>query len=106
MDNLNNISYADDWKNVSEPVRYEKKEVQSPAEPEKIKKKPKTAKPLLTLIQIVLCLLIVAAAYVIKIFGGDLYHNVKKTYENEINREIILNPYENDLDKLINASQN
>ena len=105
MDNLNNINYADDWKKASEPVRYEKKEVQTPAESEKIKKKPKAAKPLLTLIQIVLCLLIVAAAYILKVFGGEFYNTVNTAYKNEINREIILNPYENDLDKLINASQ-
>lgn len=104
MDNHNTISYADGWKKAAEPIRREIKRDLPKAE-EPVKKKTKGSKPLLTLIQICICLLIVLAAYVLKTFGGDMYREIKKAYETEINNEIILNPYENDLDKLFNVSQ-
>ena len=102
MDNLSTITYADDWKKASDPVLYEKPEPEQPQIQPK-KKKTKTGRPLLTLIQIIICLLIVLSAYRIKLFGGDFYKGVKEYYETELNNEIILNPYENSLDKLINA---
>ena len=105
MDNLNNISYADDWKKASNPVRYEKPETKQPDEQPKVKKKTKSGRPILTLIQIVICLLIVLSAYVLKLYGKSIYKEVKKFYDTEINNEIILNPYENSLDELINASK-
>lgn len=105
MDNLNNISYADDWKNASEPVVYQKPEPEK-KEPEFKEKKKHIGKPLLTIIQIIVCALIVLSAYVLKLIGGDIYKTVKDYYETEINNEIILNPYENNLDELINASKN
>lgn len=105
MDNHNTISYADGWKNSSEPIRRELREETPAPEDNSIKKKTKSSKPLLTIFQIIICLLVVLTAYVFKTFGGDLFNEIKKTYENEINNEIILNPYENDLDKLFNASQ-
>ena len=105
MDNHNTISYADGWKKAAEPIRREAKEDLPKPEEQITKKKTKGSRPLLTLIQIGICLLVVLAAYVLKTFGGDMYKDIKKAYETEINNEIILNPYENDLDKLINASK-
>ncbi|MBQ7504105.1 MAG: hypothetical protein IJT79_02165 [Ruminococcus sp.] len=106
MDNHNNISYADGWKKAAEPIRREvARDITKAEEPVKKKNEKKGSKPLLTLIQICVCLLIVLAAYVLKTFGGDMYKDIKKIYETEINNEIILNPYENNLDKLFNASQ-
>ena len=106
MDNLNNISYADGWKKASNPVVItEKEQTNTSEQTEKTSPKKKTAKPALTLLQISICLLIILAAYLLKLFGGDVYKNVKDYYEAEINNEIILNPYENALDKLINVSK-
>ena len=105
MDNHNSISYADNWTKASEPVRYQKpKEVSAEKENKKVKKT--SGRPLLTVIQIIICLLIVLTAFVLKTFGSDLYNTVRNTYETEINNEIILNPYENSLDKLLNAAEN
>ena len=104
MDNHNSISYADNWKSASTPVRRTAPKNITPKKQKCDKKKP-VGRPLLTLIQIIICLLIVLSAFVLKTFGSELYKNVKKAYEDELNNEIILNPYENSLDKLINASQ-
>ena len=105
MDNHNNISYDDNWKFASEPVRIEKREERVAEKAPEHKKKTKIGRPVLTLLQIILCLLIVLSAYILKLFGGDLYKNIKQAYETELNNEIILNPYENSLDKLINVSE-
>ncbi len=103
MDNLNSISYDKNWKKASDPVRYIPPRDSAVKEDEP---KPKhTGKPLLTIIQIIICLIIVLTAYIIKTFGGDIYKNIKSVYKSEINNEIILNPYENSLDKLINAAK-
>ncbi len=105
MDNHNSISYADGWKSSAEPIRREAKQDMPEPKEQNNKNKTKGSKPFLTLIQISICLLAVLAAYVLKTFGSDVFKEVKKAYETEINNEIILNPYENDLDKLFNASQ-
>lgn len=102
MDNLNSISYDKNWKKASNPVRYKKSENISVLKHEKPKVK-KSGKPLLTIIQIIICLIIVMSVYLIKLFSIDLYKNIKEIYQSEINNEIILNPYENSPDKLINA---
>lgn len=103
MDNLNNISYDKNWKKASDPIRYIPPK-DSTAKKDESKPQP-TGKPLLTIIQIIICLIIVLTAYIIKTFGGEIYKNIKSLYETEINNEIILNPYENSLDKLINATK-
>lgn len=103
MDNHTDISYEQNWKDAAYPVRVEKHEDVTPEQAPIIKKKTRTGKPLLTIIQIVLCLLIVLSAFIIKTFGGDIYKNIKSIYETEIKNEIILNPYKNSLDKLFNA---
>lgn len=105
MDNLSSISYEDGWKNASNPVRYEKSTDKQDNQVQKEVKKKPTGRPLLTIIQIVLCFLIVLAAYIIKLFGNDLYKNVKSFYQTQLNNEIIMNPYENDLNNLFNAAK-
>ena len=106
MDNHNSISYAEDWKSAEEPLRVEQSTETPDDNTEKPVKNKRVGKPLLTIIQIIICLLIVLSAYGIKLIGGELYKNVKSVYKKELNNEIILNPYENSLDKLINAVKN
>ena len=105
MDNLNNISYADNWKKASNPIKRVEPENKTPEENKKTIKK-KAGIPLLTLIQIILCLLIVLTAFVIKLINTDIYATAKDAYEAELNNEIILNPYENSLDKLFDTAEN
>lgn len=107
MDNLNSITYADDWKNANEPVYYQPPEVEESVEPIKKKDRKNTPKPLLTLIQIIICVILVASAYCLNTFGGDLYKNIRKEYYRLLNDEIILSEnFKNfDLDSLFNGSE-
>lgn len=90
MDNLNTITYADDWKEAYTPV-YKEEEDYTPQEENTVVKKAKQHNlPLLITIQLILCLLILASAFVIKTIGGDFYQSVRKWYYNNLNDEIII----------------
>lgn len=95
-ENKNTITYDENWQNISEPeyitatdnardMEYEKDDI---PEPER-KRKKSGSKPLLISIQLVLCLLTAAAAFVIKGIGGDLYKNVRQAYYEELNRTLV-----------------
>lgn len=108
MDNQSSITYADDWKSADnpeyyQPVIHEDEDI----EPD-IKRKKSGSKPLLILIQIIVCALIVAAAYGVKCVGGDLYKNIRKAYYDALKDEIILTEnFESfNLDTLFNAPDN
>ena len=105
MDNPNNISYADNWKKASNPLRSSEPK-SKPPEKNIPKIREKVGRPLLTIIQIIICLLIVLSAFVLKLINTDIYSTVKNAYESELNNEIILNPYENSLDKLFDTAEN
>lgn len=95
-ENKNIITYAENWQNISEPeyvtaangLNDAEYEAESSAEPAK-KYKKTGPKPLLITIQLALCLLIAAAAFVIKGIGGDLYRNVRQAYYDELNRTLV-----------------
>ena len=90
MDNPDNISYDEGWKNAYEPLRYESADI-AQAQPKKSTKKKRSYPfPLLISIQIIICLLIVLSAFVIKQIGGELYRTVKSEFNKNINNEIIL----------------
>lgn len=107
MDNQNSITYADDWKNADNFVYYSHEENETEPQVEK-KEKKLSSKPLLILIQIGLCLLLTAAAYGLKSFGGDIYQNVRKAYYSALNDEIILSEsFESfSIDKLFDSIKN
>lgn len=105
MDNLSNISYEEGWKSAVNPVRYVKNDINPDNQLTKSENKKAIARPLVTIIQIILCLLIIISAFIIKSFGGESYRIIKKAYQTELNNEIIMNPYENNLDNLFNAAE-
>ena len=84
MLNINEISYADDWKSVKNPIYKEEKVITDTP------KKKEYGKPLLLIIQLILCALVVISAFGIKTFGGDLYNNLHNWYYETLNDEIFL----------------
>lgn len=99
----NNISYADDWKNADNPIYCHPSE-ESGEVPESTVIKSKSSKPILTVIQISVCIIAVLAAYLLKTFGGEYYKEIRKSYYSMLNDEIILSEkFENfDLNKFFN----
>ena len=108
MDNPETLSLNDNWQQVYNPVRYEKpaETVEKSQQKKKIKKKPQS-RPLLIIIQIILCGIAVLSAYILQIFGGDLYKTVRKWYYDNLNAELIMSDtFENfSLDNLFDADK-
>lgn len=92
MDNLNTISYDEGWKDAYTPVHHiSRPEQEEQINPVKEKKKVNIGIPLLTIVQLIICLIAVIAAYGIKTFGGDLYKTVHNWYYEQMSDEIIMN---------------
>lgn len=91
MDNPETLTLNDEWQQVYNPVRYEKpaESIEQPQKKKKVKKKTAT-KPLLIIIQIILCSIVVLSAYLLKTFGGDLYTTVHDWYYSNLNAELIM----------------
>ncbi len=63
---------------------------EEPAEEPRIKRHLlKKSGQLVTVLQIGLCGLILLAAFLLRVFGGTLYQNVRLWYEEEVNRSVI-----------------
>ena len=78
-DNRDIITYDEGWQSVSEseaPVIIEPAPVNDNTEPKPIK----PPKQLLLTVQLVLCLLIALAAFVLKSIGGELYQSLREWY--------------------------
>ena len=85
MDKLSNLSYEEGWKDADVPVYNDKPE----PEPEQPPKR-KGSRPVVIILQTVLCALIVLAAFALKLFGGELYQNISAWYHTELNDGITL----------------
>lgn len=95
----NEITYDEGWQSVSTPeyaqtVTYENADVENSEDDSsaitlKPKKKRKTPRQLLIIIQLAVCLLVCIFAYVIKNFGGELYTAVHSWYETELNSQLV-----------------
>lgn len=108
MDNPETIIRNDDWTSVYNPVQYEANEpfVEEPYKEKKTKKSQ--SKPLLTLIQIFICVIAVLLFYSLKTFDNNLYNKIYDMYRENLNNEIVLTETFEDfsLDNIINAVKN
>ncbi|HCA04999.1 MAG TPA: hypothetical protein DEO32_03765 [Ruminococcaceae bacterium] len=115
MEDNSLITYDENWRNVSEPEYITavssagadnyNTENKNEDKPEKRDKHKDGAKPLLITIQLLACLIVAAAAFVIKGVGGELYDNVRNYYYTELNRALIFDgKHEFDLSGLFTGS--
>lgn len=94
-ENKSYITYDENWQNVSEseyPVLREPTEVYTEDyndTPEPKNHKPSTPKQLLITIQLVLCIIMALAAFVLKSLGGEIYQTVHDWYYAELNNSAI-----------------
>ena len=82
MDNLSNLSYEEGWRDAEAPAPYTPEPEQPP--------KRKGSRPVVIVLQTVICALIVLAAFALKLFGGELYQNISAWYHTELNDGITL----------------
>lgn len=92
-ENKNTITYDENWRQVSQPEIYLPREDEPIEESENVgitrKKHPKASRPLLLGVQLTLCLLIAAAAVIIKGIGGDTYSEISRLYRSSLNSAAI-----------------
>ena len=117
----NEIIYDEGWQSVSTPEyprtlndfdeeTYNEEEIQEEFEEEEQARKPKkkrdTPIQLLMIIQLILCLLVCVAAYILKNVGGDLYNTVHSWYETQLTDELTAEDIikDTDLTKLLTAT--
>lgn len=106
MDNLNNISYEEGWKDACTPVykenliSNEENQIEIVAE----KQKKYYNKPVVLIFQLIICFIIIAAAFCIRSYGGEFYQNARKWYYSNLNDEIFITEnFESlDLDNIFN----
>lgn len=109
MDNPETLYFNGDWKPVYNPVEFKSVEDTPDEAGETVpKKKERGSKPLLVIIQIIVCIIGILSLYGLKYFKPDMFSEVYKWYDKNINNELIIKEdVENiSLDKLINAIQN
>lgn len=89
-DNNNTITYDKNWQNVTRP-EYPKLNL---SEPEKQDKPPETPKvnipkQYLLSFQLIACVLVGIAAFVLKSVGGDTYNAVRQWYYSQLNNTAV-----------------
>ena len=109
MDNPETVYYKDDWKPVYNPETFER--VNTDVNNEEVipeKKKKASGKPMVLIIQIIICAVAFLSLYALKLFDIGVFNNVYKWYEDNLNNEIIISETFKDfsLDKIINAVEN
>lgn len=89
----NEITYEDGWQSASCPEystpAHHEEETESVSDYAKKKEKKAHNTQILVTAQLIICLLLALAAFVIKTVGGDFYTAARQWYYGELNKSII-----------------
>lgn len=109
-----NISYDENWQSVSEREYpeittsdySEPGEHEPPAAAQAVKSvAAASSKQLLITLQLILCVLLALAAFVLKSMGGDVYQTVREWYYRELNSSAVFDGESSiDLERLLHPS--
>lgn len=107
-ENKNTITYDDNWKSVTQTeypvICTPESEEPENKKPEK-KKKDDSPKQLLITIQLIVCIIIALAAFILKGVGGDVYAAARDWYYTNLNDSAIFeNSDEFGLNDILGAS--
>lgn len=103
--NRNTITYDDDWKSVSyseypkttEDLDSSEEEEKS-LSPEKNIAKKDSPKQLVITVQLVCCILIALAAFLLNLFGGEVYAATRDWYYSNLEKSVIFDTGDNKID--------
>lgn len=103
--NRNTITYDDDWKSVSYS-EYPKttedfdssEEEEKSLSPEKNIAKKDSPKQLVITVQLVCCILIALAAFLLNLFGGEVYAATRDWYYSNLEKSVIFDTGDNKID--------
>ena len=101
-DNRNTITYDDDWKSVSyseypkttEDFDSSEEEEKSLSSEKNIAKKD-SPKQLVITIQLVCCILIALAAFLLNLFGGEVYAATREWYYSNLEKSVVFDTGDN-----------
>ena len=103
--NRNTITYDDDWKSVSYS-EYPKttedfdssEEEEKSLSPEKNIAKKDSPKQLVITVQLVCCILIALAAFLLNLLGGEVYAATRDWYYSNLEKSVIFDTGDNKID--------
>ena len=103
--NRNTITYDDDWKSVSYS-EYPKttedfdssEEEEKSLSPEKNIAKKGSPKQLVITVQLVCCILIALAAFLLNLFGGEVYAATRDWYYSNLEKSVVFDTGDNKID--------
>ena len=103
--NRNTITYDDDWKSVSYS-EYPKttedfdssEEEEKSISPEKNIAKKDSPKQLVITVQLVCCILIALAAFLLNLFGGEVYAATREWYYSNLEKSVVFDTGDNKID--------
>lgn len=103
--NRNTITYDDDWKSISYS-EYPKttedfdssEEEEKSLSPEKNIAKKDSPKQLVITVQLVCCILIALAAFLLNLFGGEVYAATRDWYYSNLEKSVIFDTGDNKID--------
>lgn len=103
--NRNTITYDDDWKSVSyseypkttEDFDSSEEEEKSLSTEKNIAKKD-SPKQLVITVQLVCCILIALAAFLLNLFGGEVYAATRDWYYSNLEKSVIFDTGDNKID--------
>nr|WP_303252898.1 hypothetical protein [uncultured Ruminococcus sp.] len=103
--NRNTITYDDDWKSVSYS-EYPKttedfdssEEEEKSLSPEKNIAKKDSPKQLVITVQLVCCILIALAAFLLNLFGGEVYAATRDWYYSNLEKSVVFDTGDNKID--------
>lgn len=103
--NRNTITYDDDWKSVSYS-EYPKttedfdssEEEEKSLSPEKNIAKKDSPKQLVITVQLVCCILIALAAFLLNLFGGEVYAATRDWYYSNLEKSVIFDTGDKKID--------
>lgn len=103
--NRNTITYDDDWKSVSYseyPKTTEDFEVDEedakPTLSEKSTAKKDSPRQLVITVQLVCCILVALAAFLLNLFGGEVYAATRDWYYSNLEKSVIFDTGDNKID--------
>lgn len=106
QENKNSITYDKNWQQVSEPqicVSAVSEEAEEPKDsPDMIKP---AGKPLLLTVQLILCIVLGLAAFVLKSVGGTVFEDAKRLYRTQLTQSAVYDGKRNyDLNSLFHMA--
>lgn len=103
--NRNTITYDDDWKSVSyseypkttEDFDVDEEEAKSSLS-EKATAKKDSPRQLVITVQLVCCILVALAAFLLNLFGGEVYAATRDWYYSNLEKSVIFDTGDNKID--------